>query len=323
MTSHDSESYDPLLRDVRQMKLYTSLSLRVQGYELMEREGITDDRCRDVIRFYRRGNQMPGATEVEKLVACFQLQRYLCKWGGEMLPFTDPDHRAWRVLMLETAWIDPVPLPDTHFGREWHNLSPVEKEAVLTGIREELANTEYKEPEKPRELINPNAVYDHMQKHHAFWIKVFELLGGEYPNVKGTKEAPPILRLLMDAGVDCFIDLTEEGELEPYAHFLEVQEHLRLPIRDVSVPRSKDEMRAILDAIDERLNAGKGVYLHCWGGVGRTGTVTGCWLARHGEEKPLQKLQLMWQHSRKAKAGRKCPETEAQRRFIEAWKAGE
>lgn len=171
--------------------------------------------------------------------------------------------------------------------------------------------------------IGSDAITVHTRVHHAFWVKLYELLAGEYPNTPGAKEAPPILRSLMDAEVDCFIDLTEEGELDPYSHFLEGQEHLRFPIRDVSVPRSKAGMKAILNAIDSRLESGKSVYVHCWGGVGRTGTVAGCWLARHGEEEPLRKLQLMWQQSRKAKAGRLCPETEDQRRFIEAWKAGE
>jgi hypothetical protein len=171
--------------------------------------------------------------------------------------------------------------------------------------------------------IDPDAITQHSKTHHTFWVKPYTFLAGEYPNVKSAETTPPILRSLLDAGVDCFIDLTEEGELDPYAPFLEGQEHLRFPIRDVSVPRSKDEMRAILDAIDARLNAGKGVYLHCWGGIGRTGTVVGCWLARHEEDKPLEKLQLLWQPSRKAKLGKLCPETEAQRRFIEAWKTGE
>lgn len=171
--------------------------------------------------------------------------------------------------------------------------------------------------------INATLANKHMAAHHAFWIKACELLGGEYPNVKGAKEAPPILRSLMDAGVDCFIDLTEDGELEPYAHFLEGQEHLRLPIRDVSVPRSNAVMKAILDAIDSRLESGKSVYVHCWGGIGRTGTVAGCWLARHGEEDPLQTLHTHWVNSLKAKRGKYSPETEEQYRFIEAWKAGE
>lgn len=43
-----------------------------------------------------------------------------------------------------------------------------------------------------------------------------------------------------------------------------------------------DQMRAILDAIDRA--AGSIVYVHCWGGHGRTGTVAGCYLVRHGQD---------------------------------------
>ena len=38
----------------------------------------------------------------------------------------------------------------------------------------------------------------------------------------------------------------------------------------------------LLDAIDDHLRGGGNVYAHCWGGKGRTGTVVGCWLIRHG-----------------------------------------
>jgi len=34
-------------------------------------------------------------------------------------------------------------------------------------------------------------------------------------------------------------------------------------------------MRATLDAIYDAIDAGETLYLHCWGGVGRTGTVVG------------------------------------------------
>ena len=38
----------------------------------------------------------------------------------------------------------------------------------------------------------------------------------------------------------------------------------------------------ILDDIDAVRADGGTVYVHCWGGVGRTGTVVGCLLVRHG-----------------------------------------
>jgi len=42
------------------------------------------------------------------------------------------------------------------------------------------------------------------------------------------------------------------------------------------------EMIRILDQIDRGMEQNPAVYLHCWGGRGRTGTVVGCYLARHG-----------------------------------------
>jgi protein tyrosine phosphatase len=38
----------------------------------------------------------------------------------------------------------------------------------------------------------------------------------------------------------------------------------------------------VLDFIDAELAAERPVYVHCFGGIGRTGTVVGCWMIRHG-----------------------------------------
>ena len=45
-------------------------------------------------------------------------------------------------------------------------------------------------------------------------------------------------------------------------------------------------MVVILDAIDDIFLKVKFPYIHCWGGIGRTGTVVGCWLIRHGHATP-------------------------------------
>ena len=36
-------------------------------------------------------------------------------------------------------------------------------------------------------------------------------------------------------------------------------------------------MVAILDSLDTAIADEHTIYLHCWGGIGRTGTVVGCW----------------------------------------------
>jgi hypothetical protein len=61
-------------------------------------------------------------------------------------------------------------------------------------------------------------------------------------------------------------------------------------IRDMDVP-SREEMAGLLDRIDNAIVAGRTVYVHCRGGLGRTGTVAGCWLARHGIAAGTEALQ--------------------------------
>jgi ADP-ribosylglycohydrolase len=98
-------------------------------------------------------------------------------------------------------------------------------------------------------------------------------------------------------------------------------EHLSFPITDVSVPDRRETAAAVLDAVDSALARGKGVYLHCWGGVGRTGTMVGCWLARHGlaGDAALAKLGELWGRCPKS-GSRQAPETQPQRDYVTAWK---
>ena len=135
----------------------------------------------------------------------------------------------------------------------------------------------------------------------------------------------------LDAGVTCFVDLTEEHELEPYAGILEDEatrrglrvRYQRLPIPDMGTP-SVDRMRHILEVIDEAGQSGETLYLHCWGGVGRTGTVVGCCLIRHGSsaEAALQTVgelfgtmspEKLWRHPEGS------PQRSGQRAFVREW----
>ncbi len=164
---------------------------------------------------------------------------------------------------------------------------------------------------------------------NSYWVKPGRFAAGEYPGAVDDAEAATKLRELLDAGINHFIDLTEAGELRPYSQILQKEARSvglevgweRHSIKDVSVPRSAKEMADTLDAIDLALEMGRAVYLHCWGGVGRTGTVVGCWLVRHGltGEAALGEIAELWQEVEKSHLKPNSPETQEQMMYIRNW----
>jgi protein-tyrosine phosphatase len=98
---------------------------------------------------------------------------------------------------------------------------------------------------------------------------------------------------------------------------------VRHPILDLNIP-TEDEMVAALDTIDRLLDEGRVVYVHCWGGIGRTGTVVGSWLIRHGVVPAEWALDLLTElRSADRGAGhRRSPETGGQRDFVRRWELG-
>lgn len=159
---------------------------------------------------------------------------------------------------------------------------------------------------------------------NCYWVLNQKLLAGEYPRDRDEKSSQEKIAALLKWGVNVFIDLTEPNEgLLPYSHLIEYASHLRFPIRDVSIPESPEQTKAILDTIDCHIEKGRLVYVHCWGGVGRTGVIVGCWLARHGTggESALIQLRKLWAQCPKS-ATRKSPETPEQEQYILYWKSG-
>ena len=146
-------------------------------------------------------------------------------------------------------------------------------------------------------------------------IEEGRLIAGRHPCAWGPETAPEEVNSLLTAGVTLFLDLTQDGELEPYAQLVPPPaRHVRIPIRDFSVP-SLEQLESALDEIDGELAAGGLVYVHCWAGCGRTGVVVGSWLVRHGAD-PNDALRRIAETR-----GLGCPQTLEQRLFVLAWEA--
>lgn len=148
-------------------------------------------------------------------------------------------------------------------------------------------------------------------------IEPGRLIAGRHPCAWGPENAPAEVADLVSAGVTLFLDLTQDGELDPYASLVPPPaRHVRMSVRDFSVP-ARDRLVETLDEIDGELRAGGLVFVHCWAGCGRTGVVVGAWLVRHGMP-PSDAL------ARVAEArGLGCPQTLEQRMLVLGWRAGE
>lgn len=165
---------------------------------------------------------------------------------------------------------------------------------------------------------------------NAYWVIPGMFLAGEYPGDTEESRTREKISRLLEAGIQVFIDLTQRGELIPYKPVLLELATLRsrpvyycsFPIRDFDIP-TPPTMKAILDCIDQAIARKQPVYLHCWGGVGRTGTVVGCYLVRHGATgvEALERLRILRMQT--PKWWYPSPETEEQRALVLSWRENE
>lgn len=162
----------------------------------------------------------------------------------------------------------------------------------------------------------------------SYWVEPGQLLAGEYPGRYNTEETRKRIDLLLEAGFDTFIDLTRPSETIPYIRTLldeakvyEIKvKHHNFPIGDFGLP-TPEIMMSILDTIDKALEDGRKIYLHCWGGIGRTGTTVGCYLVRRGRtgDEALDQLAEWWRSVPKSQIHQHSPETLEQVQFIRNW----
>jgi hypothetical protein len=165
----------------------------------------------------------------------------------------------------------------------------------------------------------------------SYWVVPGLLLAGAYPGDPDPDEHHIKVQSLVSAGIRTFVNLMEGSETnyvgEPFVPYQDLAAKLcpdvtcvRYPIRDLCAPQAS-LMVSILNAIDGSVQNGRPVYVHCWGGVGRTGTVAGCWLLRHGLAEPTNVLNVLMRlrQQDRQRRHRMSPESGEQQKFVKQW----
>ena len=158
---------------------------------------------------------------------------------------------------------------------------------------------------------------------HAYWVEPRSILAGEYPGNADPIKARTKIELLCDNGIRTFIDLTQPADgLTPYDSTLDAVglsrgvDLVRIPhpIPDMGVLPT-NQYDDILESVHRSADNG-GVYIHCWGGIGRTATVVGCLFVEMGLSGEGAMRTIKERRADTRKANMRAPQTHQQRDVI-------
>lgn len=190
----------------------------------------------------------------------------------------------------------------------------------------------------------PGLTSAHYFSETANWLVPGRVLVGRHPSAPGPLVER--LRALRQAGVHTFVDLvmpaeeqgmgecaTDEGGCVPYAAVASSIDarptaFIRFPIEDMQPAPTLESLAAHVDELRRRvLDDSEILFVHCWGGRGRTGIVAACLLGALydglGAEEALERVQAYYLTRGAVHAlppgKRTSPETEPQRQQVRDW----
>jgi predicted protein tyrosine phosphatase len=161
---------------------------------------------------------------------------------------------------------------------------------------------------------------------NTYWVENGKLLAGPSPFSSDRIVRKQQVSSLVEVGVATIIDLTMPSEQAavrvPFERLQQRGVWVNVPLLNGGTP-SAEWVQAVLDMIDSHNTRGRLVYVHCLGGLGRTGCVVGCWLVRHDQvtgEQAIDRLSQLRQAQPNAQSA--SPETAGQRKLVRSWRKG-
>ena len=158
---------------------------------------------------------------------------------------------------------------------------------------------------------------------YKYFTGIPHIYAGEHPSiVKDRVSNCERIEQLINEGFTDFYDLTENFELSSYTQWLSLDSlYTNFPIKNLSVPTSIEDTYTLIKSISEISlhENGRKVYIHCYGGVGRTGMIVACLLAYYYHvydyEIVMGRFREVYKNYTKS-AYMNAPETAIQKEFI-------
>jgi len=143
--------------------------------------------------------------------------------------------------------------------------------------------------------------------------------------IQASMNGPPPMEVvngLRNPGLNKFLPpKKQQAEWQTYYKPTELK-FVHSPIVDLGVP-SETALKSLVDDLQARVEAGEKLYIHCWGGRGRAGTVGACLLAKMyglSADEALERIQRAFDTRKDSE--RRSPETDEQHALVRAYVQG-